>query len=844
MTTPLWFLRVNPLPRTRLADGGLRAALAELVAAEQETAGAAAACSAELYAAVGDAADEADRKRLVAARRAVHRDRPLPEGAPALPALRHWSDARDRRERARAAAAELAGPAAARERSVLAGLLADDDLRRSLVLLAPDVAQEAERYRAAVAEHDGAVPARVRKAERGLLQYVTRAMLRTSPLSRLTAVGLAVPGPDGTDPSDVRFAGATAFPGVDLPMLGYVVAGLDAAGGPVPDPDGRWVCVPPTAAVDHAEGRVYLLRPDGAGLRRLSTPLTPALLALVDAVVMGPRPAGDVAADVAAATGCTPAAAAALVASALQGGLLCAAAGAEPCTTDVAALLDRPGTPLDEVRERLPRVADLPAETRGAELDAIRAGLAATSRQAGRPALVVVTEDYVLPPATVDPAHWAARLDDLGAATELMSLHDWMHDVRALMSAAVVDRFGAGADVPLAATSRWLVEEVARRAVLLDAAHTAGHPVPAGVGPADGSLDGLLAVRRDLTAEVHSRLDKAATGGDHEVVLPAVLARGYAAALPARFRRDPLVYGVLVQSWADRLVVNDGLPGHGMLFGRFLGHDARLGGDALPRLRARLHELFGADGSRVVEDLGLHGLNVNAHPQVLAHGLTARDWPGLRLVHDPDTDALRVHDADGRHLTVLPVGAGHPGMFPPPLSVASGLVLAGRLQCGLVDTWHAAAGWDGRDTRACPRLSVGSVVVSRGRWFGGTEFPRVLADAADDAARPAAVAAWRARHGVPEEVVVKTATADDGPPTAGSAVPRADRRRHKPQYVDLASALALRVLPRMLDRREGTGEHYLEEALPGVGDGPHAAEWVVEIGRRPGGGFRYGEEPT
>jgi len=44
----------------------------------------------------------------------------------------------------------------------------------------------------------------------------------------------------------------------------------------------------------------------------------------------------------------------------------------------------------------------------------------------------------------------------------------------------------------------------------------------------------------------------------------------------------------------------------------------------------------------------------------------------------------------------------------------------------------------------------------------------------------------------------------------------------------------------MLERRaKENAVDYLEEALPEVVDDTHAHEWVVEIGRRPGGLFRY-----
>ncbi|MFD0513549.1 hypothetical protein [Streptomyces aureus] len=225
-TTPesLWFLRVNPLRRTRLADPAQRRTLAELATAEEVLRQAADACSDELYHRIGAAADDAERRDLIALRRSIHNGR-APKKPPApTPAVTEWLAARDARERLRDAVVEGYAEAADRERAGLAALLGDDDLLRSLALVAPEVHQEAERYRAAVLG-PGKVSARTRKSERGLIQYVTRAMVRTSPLSRFTAVGIAEPDPAGVDPGDVPFEGATAFPGLDRVMLGYVLGG-------------------------------------------------------------------------------------------------------------------------------------------------------------------------------------------------------------------------------------------------------------------------------------------------------------------------------------------------------------------------------------------------------------------------------------------------------------------------------------------------------------------------------------------------------------------------------------------------------------------------------------------
>ena len=52
----------------------------------------------------------------------------------------------------------------------------------------------------------------------------------------------------------------------------------------------------------------------------------------------------------------------------------------------------------------------------------------------------MIEEDYILPPSTVDTRPWHRPLADLGAAVELLSVFDWLHDVRAMTVDAFVDR--------------------------------------------------------------------------------------------------------------------------------------------------------------------------------------------------------------------------------------------------------------------------------------------------------------------------------------------------------------------------------------------------------------------
>ncbi|KQX47571.1 hypothetical protein ASE09_31100 [Streptomyces sp. Root66D1] len=845
---PLWFLRVNPLRRARLADAELRRLLVLVTAAEQDLATASAAASDELYEKIGVAADEAERRELIALRRSVHNGRaPKQPPAQAGPATAAWLRAREERDRIRAELVAGYPDAADRERGVLAGLLGDPDLLRSLALVAPEVHQEAERYRAAV-RAPGRLTSKSRKSERGLIQYVTRAMVRTSPLARFTAVGIAEPDPAAPGPDEAGFPGATAFPGLDRVMLNYVVGGL-------PDPSDRaveelWIGLPPTSAPDPAAGKLFFLKPSPEGMRRAAVSLDGPAGDLLDAVGMGPRPFPSVVAHVAERSGCTPEAAGRKVRGAVEQGLLCTFHEAEDGSADYEALLSpddpRPLTRelTDRVKAGLPAFTAAPAAERGAALAELRGALGELSHAAGRPAHVTVEEDYVMPPLKVATEPWKESLKDLGPAVELLTVFDWLHDVRVLMTAAFVERFGPGANVPLAANAPFVVGEVSRRAAAMAAVYGPDGPGdPAalkGIGPADGSLERIYELRREVTEAVHALIGQAVERGDDTLRISPEQVAGLTGELPERFRRDPLIYGVLLQRGDGHLVLNDGLPGHGMLYARFLEADRRLGGRALPRLAEHVARVYGHDGARVTEDLGLHRLNVNAHTPILPGGLTPDDWFGLRLAHDPATDSLRVEDADGAPLRVLPLGTGHPGLFPPPLSVASGLAISGRLFNALPNSWHAATPWDRAVTRTAPRMAVGDVLIGRRRWYGGEELGAALAAGPEEHDRLLALNAWRAAHGVPEEVVVKTVPEDEGPLSVGAPDIQSKRLQQKPQYVDLSSALGVRVLPRMLERRGAdTGGSYLEEALPGVVDGTHATEWVVEVGRTAGGRFTY-----
>lgn len=851
---PLWFYRYNPFRRTRISDEQLRHRLEVLVEADEALRAATTTTSDLLHDLIGATDQPEERKRLIALRRLVHRGRPVPEGDDRA-ATREWSAALTARDQAVEDLREDYAAALCRERQGLARQLADPALQSSLELVAPQVAKQAVRYRDAVAA-TGQAPARVLKSERGLLQYAVRAAVRTSPLAQLTAVGLTTPGQGGSHPDRPMVVVERSFFSLDRVMLDYVVGGFEQAAGR--HEDDPHVGIPPTAAVQ--DGRLLFMRRTPAGYARAVVSMTPPLADIVAELSLGAVPWNDLLGAVEARlrrAGRPPVARDALgrvLGAALEHGMLCTT---HPTTdADLVDLSPRGIADLDEtlhsIDDQLQQLAEAPTPERRDRLDRLDADLVTLSHRSGRPAKITVSEERLGRLAPIDPGQWSA-LDDLGPAVELLQTFDWLADVSVTLANAFVRRHGEGARTNLVAVADDLVADVTATAQQMTGLYTNLDTAPDDLahldGP-DGTLADLFRVRRDVEAWVGRELDAAVEAGLPEVVLDPRQVEEALSALPARLRRRPLGYGVLVQSLGDQLVVNDGLPGHGMLYSRFLGADRALGGHGVAALGQRLTRHYGEPGVRVVEDRSVQGLNVNVHPAVLPDVLEARDWSRLELAHDPATHSLQVYDGD-QPIKVLPLGGGHPGLYPPALSVASGLVIAGRLYNSLPENWAsrrlAAAQDTRRPTTKVPRIRVGRVVVSRGRWVPGQDLTEALAEP-HELDRLVALARWRASYDVPEQIMVKSAPADSGPASVGSPDAQAARFKAKPQYVDLGSALCARVLPRMLERRgeeslpgaPDSPSFYIEEATPGITDGTHAAEWVVEVHRPAHGRFTYG----
>lgn len=858
-------LRINPVPGRRLGTPELRAALRTLIDAQVCKQRLSEAACDQLYALAAQLTGK-QRHLALSLKRAIYNDRDPGAAADGFAwpeAVDAWLAAQHTARQAQAGVRSGHAAFLAAERLALAETVGDESLHRGLALNAPEALDAVHRYIRRSAQAAGAE----RKSERGIVQYLTRAMVRTSPLSWFTAVGFAVWSADGT-PFDAPVfdrRAARSFVTVDRVLFGATVTGMigPAAGAPV---------LALNATLRPAGSTVRFQRRTGASVHLVETPLTAQLRALLEITALGPLPAAVLAEQLARRLGVDPGLGAEVVTAAakvqiLVPGPVLDEQAADPLPQARAALgPDHPGTALvTAVQREMAEVATGSVARRRAALGRLQVVQDRINALTERPARLHLNEDVMLPTTTVTDRGYQAALHDLAGVVELAAAFDPHQVLRCLLTTVFTERFGAGGSVNLVDCAADLAREVADRAKGLTPAN-AGERKSAG-----GELARLLAVRDRARGELAAEVE--AGRGQEEVWLPAGIFRELAASLPDRLRDRPASYGVLVQPAEGRLVVNGLYGGHNLLGMRFLGPAASMdtpstlasltyapstqmpsthapepiGGPETvsihERVSRRVVRLFGDDGVRLLEDHGMHGSNINHRTRLLPEVIDPVGWLGLRLTHDPDTDELALLDGDGRPVRPLYFGMRWIETLPAPLRIAMWLSDTSQVAFDPVG-WARriavrAAGPVPTTTSRYPRVVVGTAVIARQRWYPGSDFPP---DTPDEADRLPAITRWRAAHGVPEEIVLKTVPeprAEIDPAAALAWYQRA-RRPSKPQYVDLASALMVRVLPRLLARR---GSGFVEEALPGVRDGRHAFEWVVEYDRPAGGRFHAGRPP-
>ncbi|MFE7189952.1 lantibiotic dehydratase [Kitasatospora sp. NPDC057541] len=813
----------------------VRDLLARLTGAEAADTALRSALGDDLYASRGGHDEEFHRRVVLPLRRDLHNGR-TPRAAqlgrlgdlPArIPRLTEWLQLREHRARLLADLTEALPAALTAERAALAGLCREPAFRRAVALGSADLLRAVVR----AADPDAGPSGRARKEEAAVLRHTLRATCKTSPLSWFTAVGWASEEPrrDTAEPAP------RAVVRVNRALVGALVQGLL-------DEPRRARSLPhrmtSAARVDAGRAHYQRTRPVFVGGRLLVTREDEVeldarpYLAVLAALTETPDPPERLAARLAEALG-RPAGDPAVprfVERLLDAGLLVPTDPVDPQDPDplerLAAWLGAwpedaaTARALRRLAEDTAAYATTPPERRPAVLAALAAAWRDLLADAGRPLpgetvpVTVLSEDVHTP----DPPHPRLNAADRAVLAELTALAE-LFDHGQLARPAFRDRFVARYGTGGVCTTPWeFGAEI--NAAWADA------PVP----------DDIAALRREFIGLPEL---------DGEVVLPADRVRALAGRLPAWTAARPLSYSWFVQREPSEglLCVNHIYGGWGRFTSRFLDATAP---QASAEVARQVRDGLGAD-ARAAQIRPVGGFNANLHPLLLPEEIGPdRRWSALAeadldLVHDVDGDQLRLRlRSTGEYLDVLYLGFLSPALLPQRLAPLladhpNGAVV---LQPLLPRTTLPAPG--GTVTRT-PRLRHRHVVLARRRWLLPAGVVDALrADLAADPAGPpgpdrvpvAAVARWRARLGLPDQLFVHPLTR---PAEDGAAVDALlDRlRASKPQPVDLGNPLHLRHLDRWLARHpHGV---VLEEALPLIGgqtEPTRAVELVAETYRR------------
>ncbi|SDF79485.1 Lantibiotic dehydratase, C terminus [Lentzea fradiae] len=787
---PYALVRLAALPHPDGAAGAapFRRVVEALAAVESELLALAGPLSEELH----DSAGGFDRRVLLPLRRDVHNGRtPRPALRAAatglvarVPRLGRWFELLDERATLTAEAGRCLPEALAAEREVLAGLCAEEPVRRAAALSGRDLWQGISRA--------GATGRRARKGEPSVLRYALRATSKTSPLSWYASVGWATWSPDAPEPV---WGTPVAVTRVSQVLLTRLVAALVADRALLFDHPHR------LAPDVHEESARTLFRRDvpASGPLRASVGVeetvelasSPPLRFLVGLTAANPK-------------GISPSELASALATRLPDGEADRAQGYVALLLDIKLLV--PVLPVDPqdphaclalaswlrdtgrnaIADRVlalhratAEFADLDAATRPAALAELFAAWESLGELAGADLTGVtpVSEDVVLPePVRLGRSHGYDGVRSLAGLTPLLMLFDRHLAIRRDARDRFVKEFGRGGTARLAACAPLL--------------HDAMSGAPTG---------GLGASRAQVADLVR---DGVIT--DEAVTAAADL-------LPSWMKTRPVSYSFFAQPFPGGLVVNHVYDGFGRFPGRFLD---LLPPEAYATVRATLDGVFPRG---FAEYRPVQGFNPNLHP-LLGRAEIGDDprWAdhtpdAFEVVHDLEADELRLRRKDtGAVVDVLYLGYLMPISLPD-----RSAALHADLTCGAADLRPLQPVEESGGVRVAGQLRYRDVLLARRSW----DFDALTLSGV------AEVTAFRARHGLPAQLFAGT---------GGEITSREDFEARingpKPQYVDLTNALHLHCLPRLLSRYPGRVR--LTEALP-VPSG-QVLEVVAETYRRPG----------
>lgn len=813
----LGMIRANLTPRRRISTVRSREVAKLLLDGHRKLIDRQDEASNVLFRMIGES-DGAERRFLIQLRRDLHNERSIEDLTRTVPVVNRVLEAR----RSVTAVKASVGDARADEQHQMKSLLAGEQFRAALALHAPSVLEAADRYISAAE-----VDTRLAKSERGLLQYLTRAQHRTSPLGRFTAAGLAEVLTNATSQSvivDVNLDDASATSSIDRSLARYILSGSVET-----EVTGQ-TRLALTTPLRIADGRAHYFRVAEGVAQRVALSLTDPVAAVIDMLAAGPMTAAALAAAVTRRFNLADESPMALLRALVDRSVVLQQFDSEEMA-DAAFIAPNeasigPAGTIQTITSDLTAIASTSDPSRRVAL--VRSVTQEVERLAAsrrRPVKVLINEDVRLPDGTINLNPAAAQ--DLALTLQFETAFDRMHDVRELLAGAFIDLYGRDAVVPLADVAQSLVDAVYRREAVLDDANAHELGGPSGSLPLlrQGRAQALNSLLRHINDRV---VDDVVT----------INPDWYATLIdPSVMPSSPAAYAVVLQSVGNALTWNDAYAGNSMLLTRLTrwGEDGAAHREAMAQ---RLGALYGVDAA-VSEDRGLHGVGLNNRPQVLPRAVDGDEWLTMTLSIDADSGSAVIRDAAGDRLNVLALGSEWPELYPAAVRVATWTVNSGRLVTDLASEWMQWRARGGNPVTATPEIRIGSVIRSRRRWAVDPTWTALRRS--DDFF--SGICRWRASTGAPAELFLKTplpeALFESMLNDSGREAFFRERQRSKPQYLDLESVLMVDALPKWLSRR---GPSYLEEAAPNGADGGHAVEFVVELSAVDGMSFGSAEQ--
>lgn len=315
----------------------------------------------------------------------------------------------------------------------------------------------------------------------------------------------------------------------------------------------------------------------------------------------------------------------------------------------------------------------------------------------------------------------------------------------------------------------------------------------------------------------------------------------WAQSMPAEWHKQDYAYGIFAQPARTenglQIYINQMYQGHGQYFSRFL-----------PGLHPEMHERVRSGAQEHFSEVMLvglnsvYGFNANLHPTFTPFELDIDNTGDPTKVAFSDlelrrtADDLKVfHKGTGQEVQVLYSGFLISQILPPMESFLVTFCNSGLLTPYLLDAAQKLLQAENPNTVIhLPEVAFGQVVLARPRHVVPRSLIPMQEAQETDEAYFVRLNLWRQEHGLPARFFAR-ALEEAKPASADlkSWQDRVMRGSVKPQYLDLDSALGVRYFAKWL--RDSTHGFTFEPCLPEPGNTlmhsgePHTLEILMEV---------------